>query len=222
MVASSGIFVCARQGDARGQIAAHMGAISHGGGEPEAIGKAFAQTEQAVVFRRHQRGRTDASVHHDDLQALRIFKEIVESQMALAFGRAQIACGQQPAEPAIGGAVLGIGENVGRPVGKDQPRARDDAHRADRPCVLARENMGAHDAGERIAIGDADSRKPKLRRLGDQFFGMRSAAQKRKIRRRREFGKARLGADHGDTVTRTIPCTEPLPRASCVRASRCP
>ena len=136
--------------------------------------------------------------------------EIVEGQMALALGRPQIPLGQQPAEPPVGGAVPGIGENVGRSVGEGQPRARDDAQGADRRSVLAREDMGAHHAGERIAIGDANPGKPEPRRLRDQFLGMRGAAQKRKIGRRREFGEARLGADHTSPPSPEQPVQEPF------------
>ena len=87
--------------------------------------------------------------------------EIVESQMALALGRPQIARGQKPAEPAIGGAVLGIGENVGRAVDEDQPRAGDDAQRADRSAVLARDRHAR--ARRRRACCDRRSRSPPAR-----------------------------------------------------------
>ena len=59
--------------------------------------------------------------------------------------------------------------------------------------------MGAHNAGERIAVGDAKAGEPQGHRRRDEFFGMRGAAQKREIRRRREFGVARRHAKrHGD------------------------
>ena len=43
--------------------------------------------------------------------------------MAFAFGGAQFSGTQQPAEAAIGGAVGGISENVGRAINEDKARA---------------------------------------------------------------------------------------------------
>ena len=77
----------------------------------------------------------------------------------------------------------------GVPSTKHEPRAGDDAQAADRRAILARVDMRAHDAGERVAVGDADPGEAQLGRARDQFLGMRSAAQKRKIRRRRELGE---------------------------------
>ncbi len=125
-----------------------------------------------------------------------MLQQILEIQMALALGRPEIALGEKPAEPPIGGAVSGIGEHVGRAVDEAQPRAGDDAQRADRSAVLARIDMRPDDAGERVAIGDPNSIEPQFGGARNKLFGMRSAAQKREIRRRREFGEARGEADH--------------------------
>ena len=111
--------------------------------------------------------------------------------MALALRRAQIALGEQPAEPPIGGAILRIDDGIGRAVDEGEPRAGDDAQRADRRAVLAREDMRAHDAGERVAIGDADPRPTRAPPRARPFLGVRGAAQKRKVGRRRELGEAR-------------------------------
>ena len=178
-----------------------MGAVGHRGGEPEAAGRRLAQTQDRLLARARARGGARL-VHRDQPQALGMGDQIVEGQMALALGRAQIAERQQPAEPAVGGAILGIGEDVGRAVGEDQPRARHDAQGADRGAVLARIDMGAHDPGERIAVGDAEPGEAEPRRLGDQLLGMRGPAQKREIRRRRQFGEAGLGADHANNPCR--------------------
>ena len=137
--------------------------------------------------------------HRDDLQPLAMLEQIVEVQMALALGRAQVSLGQQPAQPPIGGAIPGIGEHVGRAVDEASRAPVTTRKRADRRAVLARVDMRAHDAGERVAIGDADPGEAQLGRARDEFLGVRSAAQKRKIRRRRELGEARREADHANT-----------------------
>ena len=115
---------------------------------------------------------------------------------AFALGRAQVSRGQDAAEPAVSRAVLRIDEHVRRAVVEGEPRAGNDARRAHRLRVLARKNMRAHDAGERVAIRDPDSREPKFGGARDHLLGMRGPAQKRKIRHRRQFGELRLEPDH--------------------------
>ena len=124
--------------------------------------------------------------HHHQQQALLPFEKIVESEMAFAFGGAQFSGAQQPAEAAIGGAVRGIGENVGRAIDEDKARANQQLG----PVFLdhLHRRIGAHDAGQGVAVGNADGGKPELCRHLAQFPGMRSAAQERIIRRHRDFG----------------------------------
>ena len=102
--------------------------------------------------------------HRNRLQPLRALQQLVETQMALAFRRAQVALAEQPAEPPVSGAVLRIDDHVGRAVDEGEPRPGDDAKRAERLAVLARVDMGAHHAGERVAVGDRRSRKARARR----------------------------------------------------------
>ena len=106
------------------------------------------------------------------------------------FGARRLPWLEQPAEPPVSGAVLRIDEDVGRAVDEGEPRPRDDAKRAERLAVLARVDMGAHHAGERIAVGDADPGKPERGGARDQLLRMRRAAQEREIRRRRQLGVA--------------------------------
>ena len=134
--------------------------------------------------------------HHDDLQPLALLQQVIQPEPAFALGRAQVSCGQDAAEPAISRAILRIGEQVRRAVVEGEPCAGNDPHALHRRRVLAREHMRAHDAGQRIAIRDPNSRKPKLGRARDHLLGMRGPAQKRKICHRRQFGEPRLKADH--------------------------
>ena len=195
-----------RQRRALRKRAAHVLAVSQARADPQAAGEGLAKAREKRALPsplagegsgvRGRRRRSRRRLHRDDLQALAMLEQILEVQMALALGRAQIAFGQQPAQPPIGGAISGVGEHVGRAVDEAQPRAGDDAHRAAIGAVLARVNVRAHDAGERVAIGDADPRQTEFGGARDELFRVRSAAKERKIRRRREFGEARGEADH--------------------------
>ena len=66
--------------------------------------------------------------------------------------------------------------------------------------------MRAHDAGERIAIGDAEAGKAERDRLSDQFLRMRGAAQEGEIGGDGEF---RIGGHAFLTLARYAnrPCT---------------
>ena len=78
-------------------------------------------------------------------------------------------------------------------VGGDQARADDELD-----VDLLRRHMGAHDAGERVAVGDADGREAEGSRLLHDLRGVRGAAQEREVRRGDELGETA----HGKT-----PCT---------------
>ena len=112
--------------------------------------------------------------------------------MALAFRRFAIAVGQKARQPAISIPIAGIDENIGDAIAEDETGAGDEAKVAGIFLVVAQEEMRAHHAGKRIAIGDTDAGEAERNRGRDEFFRMRTAAQERKIRRDREFGIARL------------------------------
>ena len=124
-------------------------------------------------------------------------EKILQHQPAAAFFRADVACGQQAAEPAVGGAVLGVGEEVGRAVGEDEAGADEHAQAARGLLVVAQEEVRAHDAGERVAVGDADAVEPQRDRLRDKLFGVRGATQEREVRGDAEFGEP-VGVDEAD------------------------
>ena len=104
--------------------------------------------------------------------------------MQSPFSRPQVAAREQAAEPSPAGAVARIGENVGRAVGKDQART---GMIGERQLLLALDQMGAHHAGDRVAVAEPEAGEPDMRRLQHQLLGMRGAAQEREIRGDGEF-----------------------------------
>ena len=124
--------------------------------------------------------------HQHQQQAFLPFEEIVEREMAFALGGAQFSRTQQPAEAAIGGAVGGVSENVGRAVNEDKARANQQFWPVFFDCLQRR--IGAHDTGQGVAVGNADGGKPALCRRFHKLPGMRGAAQEGIIRRHGDFG----------------------------------
>ena len=177
--------VFGRQRMARHQRAAHGAAIGHGGGDPDAAGRdGFHRVDPCG-----QGGFVDVlRVEDDELQPFGMFREIVEEERALAFRGAQIAARQQPRQPPVGGAVSRIGENIGRCVSEDEPRAGRDMQLMHDIGIVAGIDMRPHDAGQRIAVGDADAFQAERRRLRDHFFRVRGPAQEGEIRGDGEFG----------------------------------
>jgi hypothetical protein len=123
--------------------------------------------------------------------------QIPDAKPALALRRAQVPRGQDPAEPAVSRAIPWIDERVRRAVDECETRAGNDPHPRHRLGVLARVGMRAHDAGERVAVGDPDSRKPELGCARNHLLGMRGPAEKGEIRHHREFSEPRLKPDQG-------------------------
>ena len=76
------------------------------------------------------------------------------------FPRAQLADGQAAGKPAIGFAVLRIGQDVRRAVAEHQPRADQQAWAAS--AQLLPGFIGAHHAGQGVAVGDADGGMAQL------------------------------------------------------------
>ena len=144
-----------------GEHGAEMDAAARRGGErAQALGKA----------------RRDLPRRQDDEDlALDAAIDLLEGEMALTFDGAAIACGQQAAQPAVGRPVRRIAGRL-EAVGGDEPRADQEAD-----LVLLGRPMRAHDAGQRIAIGNADGGESQLRRLADHLVRMRRPAQEREV-----------------------------------------
>ena len=108
-------------------------------------------------------------------------KQVLPMQHAFAFARAPLAESEQPAEASISGPVAGIAEQRGA-VREIEPRAGQQAD-----AGPLRRHMGAHRAGERVAVGDANGRKPEPGGFLDQFLRMGGAAQEAEIAGRLQF-----------------------------------
>ena len=117
----------------------------------------------------------------DQKLSLGIGKQVLPVQHASALGRAPLAESKQPAEAPVGGAVAGIAEQRGA-AREVEPRAGQQAD-----AGPLRRHMGANRAGERVAVGDADGRKPEPRGLLHQFLRMGGAAQEAEIADRLQF-----------------------------------
>ena len=76
--------------------------------------------------------------------------------MQSPFSARRLPTREQAGEPAPAGAVARIGEDVGRAVGEDEPRARVIFQRQ---ILLALGQMRAHHAGDRIAVAQAEAGK---------------------------------------------------------------
>jgi hypothetical protein len=113
--------------------------------------------------------------------------------MAFALGRAALAEGEKRRQPAIGGAVLGEGEEA-HPVAQIEPHTDDEAD-----AGLLRRLMRAHEPGDAVAVGDRDRRETERRGLLHQLVRMRAAAQKGEIAGHLKLGIAACG-DRGETI----------------------
>ena len=118
----------------------------------------------------------------DEDLILGVIEEIGDVEEAFSFFRAAFAGGQNSGEPPISGAVSRETQQTGTII-EIEPDADHDANSG----FLGR-GMGAHDAGDRIAIGDRDGPVAELRRGLDQLFGMGGPAQEAEIAGHLQFG----------------------------------
>jgi len=129
-------------------------------------------------------------------------RDIGVIEMAFAFWRAPFAKGKERRQPAIGGAILGIGEEAGA-VAQIEAHADDEAD----ANVLGR-LMRADKAGDAVAVGDRDRREAKRRGPLDQFARMRAAAQEREIAGRLQLGVIPSGIEGKAAIA--TGCLRPL------------
>ncbi len=141
--------------------------------------------------------------------ALGEFQQVIEPQMTLALLDprdvvAALAAGQQLAEPAIGGAIARIDQNIGRAVDKDEARADQELWLV-RDLGIIEFLVSAHHAGQRVVVGNPDRGNAEF--AGLMHIGARigAAAQEREIGGDADFGIIVEGAFHANS-----PCTNHL------------
>ena len=121
----------------------------------------------------------------DQHLALGVRHHVVSMEHAAALRRAPLAEGEQAAEAAVGGAVAGIAEER-EPAGEIEPRTCEQPQAGRLRC-----DMGAHRAGEGVAVGDADGGESQRRRPPHQLVGVRGAAQEAEVAHRLQLGVGR-------------------------------
>ena len=132
-------------------------------------------------------------------------EQVIQLEMAFAlFGIfAALAAGEELAQSAVGGAVARIDQNVRRRIHEDDARSDQKFWRA-LDLGVFQFLVGAHHAGERVVIGNADGGKTEFARLVHIGARIRAAAQEREI-----GGDADLGIirDWCDDAHANNPCT---------------
>ena len=190
------------------QPALVVAAIEQARGEPDAIGAAVLQALQN--FLRARRIEAMRQRQHQKL-AFGEFQQVIEPQMAFALLDprdvvAALAAGEQLAQPAVGGAVARIDQDIRRAVDEDEPRA-DQKFWLVRDLGIVEFLVGAHHAGQRVVVGDPDGGNAEFAGLMHIGARIRAAAQEREI-----GGDADLGITgnvHG-AVHANSPCTNHL------------
>ena len=183
------------------QAATVVAAIDQARGQPHAFGAAgfeLGKNIQRLSIIEPMRQRQDQEL------AFRKLQQVGEGEMAFALLDprdvvAALAPGQKLAQPAIGGAIARIDENVGRAVDEDDART-DQQLWLVQHLVIVELIPGAHHAGERVVIGNADHGNAELAGLMHIGARIRAAAQEREVR-----GDADLGISGRDHAKR--PCT---------------
>ena len=142
------------------QTAPVVAAIEQAGGEPHAIG--------ALCFNRSSMFDAAAASKRCGSVSTRSWPSANSSRSSnlrwhspfsiLAASSAAFAPGEQPAQPAIGGAVARIDQDVRRAVDEDEARA-DQKFRLVPDFGIFQFGIGAHHAGQRVVVGDADGGK---------------------------------------------------------------
>ena len=150
----------------------HVAHSGQGGGEAGQAG-----LEQVQVLVRHR----------DQVQALRVIDQHLQREVRLRLGLPlarrvlPLASRQERREAGIGGAVPRVGEKLGA-AGELQARA-------DQGIDAGRRGVGIHphDAGERVAVGDADPAVAEPIRLRREVAGGGGALEEREAARDAEL-----------------------------------
>ena len=172
-----------------GQPPRIVAAEQHVAREIAAVAEQACEPAQALM----EGGIVDLARRQDDgNQALGELREIIEGEIALALGGAAIARRQQARQPLVAVEVHRIGDQR-IAVASLEPctdQKLDPAFLGDRGVLVEflDRRIGAHDARQRVAVGDADGVVAKLDRAPDELARMRAAAQEAVVGRDLEFG----------------------------------
>ena len=164
------------------EAAAVVAPVEHVGGEVEGPRMAPAECGQRRGERRAILLVQAIRRQRDQHLALGVRRHVVEMEHATSLGRAPLAEGEQAAKAAVGGAVAGIAEER-EPAGEVEPGACEQSQARRLRC-----DMGAHRAGEGVAVGDADGGEAEFRRPLHQLVGVGGAAQEAEVAHRLQLG----------------------------------
>src|SRR4029077_10587631 len=142
----------------------------------------------------------------DQELALGEVEEVIQLEVAFALRDSlsvdpALAAGEELAQSAIGGAVARIDQNIRRRIHEGDARSDQQFWRA-LDLGVFQFLVGAHHAGERVVIGNADGGKTELARLVHIGARIRAAAQEREIGSDADFGIIRDWCAHANN-----PCT---------------
>ena len=164
-------------GQAR-EAARVVAAVEHLRAQETGAGHGRAETREGRLKGLVERlGRQD-----DEALPLGMGQEVLEGEAARALLGAPLAEREQAREAAIGGPVAQVAQDLG-PVLRRQAGADEQPQ----PRLLGRD-MGAHHAGQGVAVGDAHGRVAERRGGRDQLLRMRGGAQKAVVGRNRQLG----------------------------------
>jgi hypothetical protein len=173
--------------------------------EVEVVGEGLAQPREHAREARVRRLRW----HRGDRRAAQRLERLVERGLEAGASRAPAAGGDQAREPRMGRAVRGPAQQR-RGAGGLDARADHEPH-AVLPCRL----VGAHDATQRVAVGDRDRREAQFPRARHELVRVGGAAQEVVAGRRLQLGigrsRARAHAKIPWTNQRPAPSSPPAP-----------
>jgi hypothetical protein len=183
-----------RQRRQRGQAPGVVAPVEVPGGQVAGAGPGPRQPGQRLAEGRvgpGGRGPGDRQVVRrqdgEDL-ALGMRQQLGQRELAGTLPGSALAEGQQAAEPGIGGPVGGKAQHL-RPIARHQAGADDEAQ----PRLLGR-HVGAHHAGQRVAVGDADGGQPQRLGRQHQLVRVRGPAQEAVVGRDPQLGIGGHGA----------------------------
>jgi hypothetical protein len=169
-----------------------VAAVEHLAGQIAGAGKAPAEPGKRLL----KRGIGVLGRQDDEHLAFAVVFQLRQGEATIALLGAALAECQQAAEAAVGGPVARIAQHLGTVLGH---QARADQQLEAR---LLGSRVGAHHAGQGVAVGDAQ--RGQAQRLGGehQLVRMRAAAQEAVVAGHLQLGISGHGGGHGGKSVR--------------------